>query len=120
MSRTHYEVDLEHWLEKMLEESAGDLPKILRDSDVEPDRFMADLNLALNAMKTGNGRRPELSEEIERLSREAWVLCSINYNLGKDLVAAFIDARSDGQTENRWSAFAGLLASPRLPSGLRD
>ena len=44
----------------------------------------------------------------------------INYNLGKDLVAAFIDTRSGGRPENRWEAFAGLLASPRLPSGLRD
>jgi type VI secretion system protein VasG len=83
MSRTHYEVEIEHWLEKMLEESAGDLPKILRDSDVEPDRFMADLNSALNIMKTGNGRRPDLSQTIEQLSRDAWVLCSIKYNLGK-------------------------------------
>ena len=44
----------------------------------------------------------------------------INYNLGKDLVAAFVEARSLGRPENRWAAFAGLLASPRLPSGLRD
>ena len=44
----------------------------------------------------------------------------INYNLGKDLVAAFIDAGSDGQAASRWRAFATLLASPRLPSGLRD
>jgi hypothetical protein len=44
----------------------------------------------------------------------------INYNLGKDLVAAYIDTRSGGRPERRWEAFAGLLASPRLPSGLRD
>ena len=44
----------------------------------------------------------------------------INYNLGKDLVAAFINTRSGGRPENRWDAFAALLASPRLPSGLRD
>ena len=44
----------------------------------------------------------------------------INYNLGRDLVAAFIDTRSGGRPENRWAAFADLLASPRLPSGLRD
>ena len=44
----------------------------------------------------------------------------INYNLGKDLVAAFIDARSGGRPEHRWEAFVGLLASPRLPSGMRD
>ncbi len=44
----------------------------------------------------------------------------INYNLGKDLVAGYIDARSGGDTSRRWDAFAALLASPRLPSGLRD
>ena len=44
----------------------------------------------------------------------------INYNLGRDLVAAFIEAESLGRAPNRWDAFAELLASPRLPSGLRD
>ena len=44
----------------------------------------------------------------------------INYNLGKDLVAAFVEAQSLGRPENRWAAFTDLLASPRLPSGLRD
>ncbi len=44
----------------------------------------------------------------------------INYNLGKDLVAAFVDARSRGLATTRWDVFAGLLASPRLPSGLRN
>jgi len=44
----------------------------------------------------------------------------INYNLGKDLVAAFVDSQSGGRAANRWDAFTELLASPRLPSGLRD
>ena len=44
----------------------------------------------------------------------------INYNLGKDLVAGYIEARSGGDTTTRWDTFAALLASPRLPSGLRD
>ena len=44
----------------------------------------------------------------------------INYNLGKDLVAAYVEAQSLGRPERRWAAFAGLLASPRLPSGLRE
>ena len=40
----------------------------------------------------------------------------INYNLGKDLVKQFVESRRG----NRWDEFAKLLASPRLPSGLRD
>jgi hypothetical protein len=44
----------------------------------------------------------------------------INYNLGKDLVATYVEARSDGIAARRWDIFGALLASPRLPSGLRD
>ena len=44
----------------------------------------------------------------------------INYNLGKDLVAAFVEAQSLGRPKHRWTVFVDLLASPRLPSGLRD
>jgi hypothetical protein len=39
----------------------------------------------------------------------------INYNLGKDLVKQYVESRGG----SRWDAFVGLLASPRLPSGLR-
>jgi hypothetical protein len=44
----------------------------------------------------------------------------INYNLGKDMVARHIDLESGSpQPAARWAAFQRLLASPRLPSGLR-
>jgi hypothetical protein len=42
----------------------------------------------------------------------------INYNLGKDLVKAYVERRAGGGAEQRWREFARLLASPRLPSGL--
>jgi hypothetical protein len=45
----------------------------------------------------------------------------INYNLGKDLVKEFVESRGGvaAQPEKRWEEFVRLLASPRLPSGLR-
>jgi hypothetical protein len=42
----------------------------------------------------------------------------INYNLGEDMVRRYIEKRSGGDPEKRWSEFAKLLSSPRLPSGL--
>jgi hypothetical protein len=45
----------------------------------------------------------------------------INYNVGKDLVERYVESRG-GTTNNprkRWEEFGRLLASPRLPSGLR-
>ena len=46
----------------------------------------------------------------------------INYNLGKDLVKQFVESRGGiaGQPARRWDEFVRLLASPRLPSGLRS
>jgi hypothetical protein len=45
----------------------------------------------------------------------------INYNLGKDLVKAFVERRvgNDASPRRRWTEFTQLLSSPRLPSGLR-
>jgi hypothetical protein len=43
----------------------------------------------------------------------------INYNLGKDLVKQFVESRAGAPSARRWDEFVRLLASPRLPSGLR-
>jgi hypothetical protein len=45
----------------------------------------------------------------------------INYNLGKDLVRAYVEALVPaGDVAKRWQVFGELLSSPRLPSGLRQ
>src|SRR5438876_2213016 len=43
----------------------------------------------------------------------------INYNLGEDMARRYIEKRSGADPEKRWSEFAKLLSSPRLPSGLQ-
>jgi hypothetical protein len=44
----------------------------------------------------------------------------INYNLGKDMVARYVESQSNGGSDaaRRWDVFTRLLSSPRLPSGL--
>jgi hypothetical protein len=44
----------------------------------------------------------------------------INYNLGKDLVRAYIEARGGTPADpaRRWAEFGALLSTPRLPSAL--
>jgi hypothetical protein len=44
----------------------------------------------------------------------------INYNLGKDLVASYLERRAGADPEARWREFARLISSPRLPSGLAE
>jgi hypothetical protein len=45
----------------------------------------------------------------------------INYNLGTDLVRAYVETQAgrNATAAARWRAFAALLSSPRLPSGLQ-
>ena len=45
----------------------------------------------------------------------------INYNLGKDLVRAYVERKMGREKtpQRRWREFTALLSSPRLPSGLK-
>jgi hypothetical protein len=42
----------------------------------------------------------------------------LNYNLGQDLVRAYVEKRAPAAGD-RWAAFKALLASPRLPGALK-
>ena len=42
----------------------------------------------------------------------------INYNLGRDLVAAWVGRTAGADPENRWRAFGALLSAPLLPRDL--
>ena len=77
LSQTHYEVDLEHFLIKLLEMPQTDVQQILRHFEINQDRLTADLTRAMEGFKTGNARNPALSPRIPRMVQEAWVLASI-------------------------------------------
>src|SRR5215831_16847473 len=83
LSRTHYNVEIEHWLLKLADASDGDFAAILRHYEVDQGRLLVDLNRALDHMKTGNARAPSLSPEIVELGKEAWLMASLEHGLGK-------------------------------------
>ncbi len=43
----------------------------------------------------------------------------INYNLGRDLVKAWVERAAGGAPAARWAAFRGLLSAPHLPGELQ-
>lgn len=43
----------------------------------------------------------------------------INYNLGRDLVAAWVERTGGDDADARWNAFHALLSAPHLPRDLR-
>jgi type VI secretion system protein VasG len=79
LSQTHYDVDVEHFLAKLLEMQNTDIGKILRHFEINQSRLSADLSKAMEGFKTGNSRNPALSPRIPQMIQDAWVVASINY-----------------------------------------
>jgi type VI secretion system protein VasG len=77
LSRTNYNVEIEHWLLKLLEAPDTDLTRILRHYEVDAGRVSRELTRALDQLRTGNARSPEFSLELLDGMREAWVLASL-------------------------------------------
>ncbi|MEO6338792.1 MAG: type VI secretion system ATPase TssH [Caulobacteraceae bacterium] len=83
LSRTHYNVEVEHWLLKLLEQPNGDMAVILQHFDVDVGRVTNDLNRTLDRVKTGNGRAPALSPHLIRMAREGWLIASLEHQAGQ-------------------------------------
>ncbi len=83
LSRSHYNVEVEHWMAKLLDIPNGDVGLILRHYEVDEGRLRADLNRAFDRMKTGNARAPGLAPEIVAAAKEAWLLASIEHGLSR-------------------------------------
>ena len=83
LSRTHYNVEIEHWLLKLADAADGDLSAILRHYEIDQGRFLTDLNRALEKLKTGNSRAPSLAPDIVELGKQAWLLASLEQGATK-------------------------------------
>lgn len=82
LSRSNYNVEIEHWLTKLLEEGRTDVASILAAYEVDSSRLGAELTKALDRFKTGNSRAPSLSPQIVDLLQQAWLIASIEFGEG--------------------------------------
>ena len=64
LSRTHYDIEIEHFLLKLLDQQDSDLHRILKHFGVDKSRFTTELNRALDKLKTGNARTPAFSPSL--------------------------------------------------------
>src|SRR5262252_4582227 len=77
LSRTHYNVEIEHWLFALADRADCDVAAILRHYEIDQGRFVTDLNRALEKLKTGNSRAPSLAPDIVELGKQAWLIGSL-------------------------------------------
>ncbi|MBK8167234.1 MAG: type VI secretion system ATPase TssH [bacterium] len=83
LSHTNYDVEMEHWLTKLLEGADGDLARLLRHAGVDPDRVLHGLQRGIEQYKRGNGGKPQLAPAIEDMARNGWLLASVNYQASR-------------------------------------
>jgi len=83
LSRTNYDVEIEHILAKLLEQDDTDLHKIARHYEVNIDRLSKDVTTSLDRLKTGNSRTPGLSDRLPRWFQDAWLLASVDFGAAR-------------------------------------
>ena len=79
LSRTNYDVEVEHILAKILENNDTDLHKIASHYEINIDRLNKDVSTALDKLKTGNSRTPGLSDRITEWIQNAWLVASVDF-----------------------------------------
>jgi len=80
-SRSNYDVEIEHWLLKILEVNDSDFSRLLRYYEIDQSRLTRDLTRAIDKLKTGNTRTPSMSPKIVDLVRQAWIIASIEFSV---------------------------------------
>jgi type VI secretion system protein VasG len=98
VSRGNYEVTIEHLLLKLIEDPAHDFQLILRHFEVDPARVQRAIQRAVEQSQTGNPRKPVFSPLLIEWFQEAWLLASVEMNMGEIRSGVLITA---------------LLANPR-------
>ena len=83
LARTHYDIEVEHYLTKLLDSSDNDLAAIFKHFEVDTSRLSGELARAMDKLKSGNARTPALSPTLIRMLLEAWTIGSIDYGAGQ-------------------------------------
>ena len=77
VQQTHYNVDIEHLLMKLVDNEAPDLRLVFGRFGIRPDTVQAQLQKSLDTFKRGNGRTPSLAPDFAPLFQEAWLMSSM-------------------------------------------
>jgi type VI secretion system protein VasG len=79
LARTHYDIEVEHFLLKLLDATDSDLSRILKQFSVDKSRLTGDLTRSLDKLKSGNARTPAFSPTLTDMLSEAWTIGSIDF-----------------------------------------
>ncbi len=101
LARTNHDVEIEHWIVKLLEDSNSDIPVILSHFDIDPAKVQADILAAIDKMRRGNNHAPGLSPYLIKLAKESWVTASVEFSVPTGRSAHLLIALLSDESLNR-------------------
>ena len=83
LARTNYDIEVEHYVLKLLDQPDGDFAGIVNRFGIDKSRLTGELNRSLDKLKKGNARNPTLSPSLVKMLTEAWTIGSIDFGSGE-------------------------------------
>src|SRR5208337_4793895 len=83
LARTNYDIEVEHYVLKLLDQPDGDFSQIVNRFGIDKSRLTAELTRSLDKLKKGNARTPTLSPSLVKMLTEAWTIGSIDFGSGE-------------------------------------
>lgn len=99
ISRGHYEVSPEHFLNKLVDDTQNDISQIFSHYEIDPGRVLRLLESALEQLKAGNPGKPVFSPLIQEWLADAWLIATVEFRQ---------------PTLRTGALLAALLGNPRL------
>ena len=79
LAHSQYNVELEHWLLKLLDISDTDFVTLLEKHDVNPGNVAKQLANTIARFRSGSSRPAALAPTIVEAAKNAWMLASVDY-----------------------------------------
>lgn len=79
LAHNQYNVEIEHWLLKLLDQTDTGLFTLLEKHEVDPARLAKQLAGTIAKFKAGSTRPAALSPSIVEAAKNAWMLASVDY-----------------------------------------
>ncbi|MBF0237892.1 MAG: type VI secretion system ATPase TssH [SAR324 cluster bacterium] len=79
VAQTHYHIEIEHFLMKLLEVPTSDIDYLVKYYHLSSERLSGDLALTLEKFKRGCSRVPSLSSQIIEIFQDAWLIASLTF-----------------------------------------
>ena len=78
VSRSHYEIAVEHLLLVLLENPESEITLAVRHFDIDPQRLIKAIETSLEDVRAGNAGKPVFSPLLLELVQDAWMIASID------------------------------------------